>query len=177
MKAADLKTCWLFHDCGFEKSTIDTRFVDIPFSLEPYVSAEPQEWCRWPYRANRKGCPNFGEKPGCPPRGIIERFDTSYILLVHQFDLGAHAARMREKHPQWSDRQCRCLLYWQPRARKQFRKWVERTTSPAHIIIWNPEAHGVNLFRLCAALDVPLQWPPIDTVTLLALKTVWRLKL
>lgn len=65
-----------------------------------------------------------------------------------EFDLQAHALSMKKKHPEWSDRQCRCVLYWQGKSRKQLK---ERTQAAvAHLgtdaVSTCPEAMGVNVF-------------------------------
>lgn len=120
------------------------------------------EWCRLPYPGHPKGCPNYGETDRCPPLAphVTEVFDLEKPLyFVHsEFDLEAHAARMKEKHPNWSERQCRCVLYWQGTSRKQMKERVElarwnlRTTNDTAC----PEGLGVNVFATArlAGLDL-----------------------
>mgnify|MGYP006303642661 CR=1 FL=1 len=126
------------------------------------LSGKTGSWCTLPYPGHPKGCPNYGKKPSCPPNAppVRERFDLARPLyLVHSgFDLAAHAAAMKEKHSGWSDRQCRCLLYWQPKSRKQLRERVLRAAAitGAREMTDCPEAMGVNVFATAAVSGLKL---------------------
>ena len=126
------------------------------------VSEKTGEWCKLPYPNHPKGCPNYGKKATCPPQAprLHHYFDVSRPMsLVHsEFDLEKHAKRMRTEHPQWSERQCRCLLYWQPTSRKQMRA---RTSAAMWTIGCNaktecPEAMGLNVFATAAVSGLKL---------------------
>ena len=130
--------------------------MNLPSHIYPVkrlvVSKHVGRWCRLPYPGHPHGCPNFGKAAKCPPQApaVRDYFDLSKPLyLVHStFDLTAHAAGMKERHPGWSDRQCRCVLYWQPTSRKQLKhRFVEAAgilgTDASTMI---PEAMGVNVY-------------------------------
>lgn len=110
------------------------------------------EWCKLKYPGHNKGCPNYGKTDRCPPecKPVSDYFDLSKPLyLVHsEFDLDSHAARMKDKHPKWSDRQCRCVLYWQPRSRKQLKERIATAlfSLPVNFVATTPEAMGVNVY-------------------------------
>ena len=116
------------------------------------ISKKVGEWCRIPYPGHLKGCPNYGKAERCPPQApsVGDYFDLSHQLyLVHSlFSLSRHQDRMKALHPLWTDRQCRCVLYWQPKSRKTLK---ERVASALHQLALNastmvPEAMGVNVY-------------------------------
>ena len=109
-------------------------------------------WCRLPYPGHPQGCPNYGRRAKCPPHAprVDAVFDLAKpLFLVHSvFQLEAHAHVMKVLHPEWSERQCRCVLYWQEKSRAELRARIRiawrllRTTACAEI----PEALGVNVY-------------------------------
>ena len=109
-------------------------------------------WCRLPYPNHKTDCPNYGKNKWCPPQApmVDEYFELSKPLyIVHsEFDFYGHVEKMRAKHPEWSDRQCACVLYWQGTSRKQMKERVARamwelgTNASASC----PEAMGVNVY-------------------------------
>ncbi len=135
--------------------------------VRPIVSPQTWQWCRRSYPLHPQGCPNYNKKEGCPPNSpmlgqVISQWDEVYAIF-NVFDFGAHVQRMKEKHPNWSDRQSHCCLYWQPKARKQLRAKIAKFKeqySGFHII-QNPEAHGVNLTATMREVGIELEWPPI----------------
>lgn len=124
------------------------------------------DWCMRPYPRHPRGCPNFGKKDGCPPDMplLAEALDCQEPAwaIYNVFPIGEHAARMRAKHPEWSDAQVYCCLYWQPRARKQLRAHIKEFMQQHRglRLIGNPEAHGVNLAETMANAGIDLEWPP-----------------
>lgn len=86
--------------------------------------------------------------------------------VVNEFDLAGHMSRMAAKHPQWSDRQLRCVLYWQGTARKQLRIKVAEALKglPWYTDTWCPEGMGVNVTATMEAVGVTLEWPPEQIV-------------
>jgi len=114
-----------------------------------------RELCTLPYPNHPKGCPMVGKKNICPPFApyVIDFFDlTKSIYIVHsEFDLESHAAEMKKRHPHWSDRQARCLLYWQGKSRKQLKERVTwaMMKKNADKVTYCPEAMGVNVFVTC----------------------------
>jgi len=116
------------------------------------TSKDTGKWCLLPYPGHPRGCPNYGKKEHCPPRApaIENYFNTARpLFFVHsEFDLEKHVSKMRDKHPKWSGRQLKCVLYWQGTSRKQLK---ERTKEAAHIFGTNaftfiPEAMGLNVY-------------------------------
>jgi len=122
--------------------------------------------CVKPYPNHPKGCPNFHVKSGCPPtcKKISETIDLSkpVYVIFNIFDFASHIAKMKEKHPSWTDRQLRCCLCWQPKARKQLRAEIREFLRKHrdYIIISTPEAQGVNIAASMASIGHILEWPP-----------------
>jgi len=70
---------------------------------------------------------------------------------------------MQKIHPDWSNWQLTCCLYWQPKARKMLAIEIEkfRLIHPDFIIIKVPEATGINLTETMKRIGEILEWPPL----------------
>jgi len=132
------------------------------------VSTPPERLCALPYPGHPKGCPNLGERDICPPTASTLT-SGRYILVGVQFNLSRWAARMRVKHPEWSDRQCRCCLYWQGTVRRDLRETIQALNLPEPEADYCPEAGGADITEMMKNLGHPLEWPPIDSVWKIAL--------
>jgi len=108
------------------------------------------EWCQIPYPNHPNGCPNYG-RSGCPPtqhlRDVIDVTRPLYFVYS-EFDLARHIATMRWRHPEWSERQLRNVLYWQGTSRRQLRERVSvaQYETGTEVALYCPEAHGVNVY-------------------------------
>lgn len=124
--------------------------------------------CCHQYYNHPLGCPNYDKKPGCPPKAKI--FDKVYDMsqpiyaIYNTFDLASHIAKMREKHPRWSDRQLKCCLYWQGTARKRLKEQIRlfRLGHSEFSVCKTPEAMGVNLTQTMINVGIELEWPPVN---------------
>lgn len=145
------------------------------------VQKRVQEWCALPYPDHPKGCPNIGhttlrtgKKEPCPPHApmIREVFDLTkpHWFFVERFDLGAHVNRMREKHPDRTIRQARCVLCWQNKPRAALKRQCEEFVRWVPYVTYTlcPEAMGVNVFRTCHRHRLMMRRNPRDTVYLVA---------
>lgn len=143
--------------------------------LRAVVDPAVRGLCARPYPGHPRGCPNFKVKPGCPPGAPpVERVFAAGAPLwavVNEFDLGAHVARMRARHPGWSDRQLRCCLYWQGTARRQLEDKIAalRAARPGLVVARCPEALGVNVTATLRLAGIDLEWPPVTIVRQVAL--------
>lgn len=133
-----------------------------------------QELCSRRYANHPKGCPNYDKKIGCPPNKplineILDFNKPAYIIYV-EFDIAEHARNIKLKHPDWSERQVYCCLYWQPKARKILRgEEAKMINNKIEKIVTSPEAHGVNLDLLMRKIEIRLEWPPRQTARLISL--------
>jgi len=143
---------------AFEQSSNMPPWI-IPIKRIVYLVQDSIFWCARPYPNHPKGCPNYNKKTRCPPfvRRLDETMNGKYI--VHsEFSLKAHAEKMKVRHPAWTDRQCRNLLYWQGTSRKQLKERVKaamRLTN-SNKAAFIPEAQGVNVFATCAIAGLRL---------------------
>ncbi len=115
-------------------------------------------WCQAKYPNHKDGCPNF---PKCiASRGDFKDFgnDFSWYAVIEKFDLQAHAERMKEKHPHWTERQCRNLLYWQGGVRKRLTVKALKEHDPHKgMFLSIPEAHGINVFETMALVGINIE--------------------
>ena len=125
------------------------------------------KWCKLPYPNNKNGCPNYGKKD-CPPKASLFEniISPPFKLVAIRFKIEEHAKRMKEKHPDWSDKQARCVLYWQKGVDKKLKQECEEIADN-NIILYKPEAHGINLFATCKNIGLVLKKNPQ--------KIVWKM--
>ena len=127
------------------------------------LSHKTGDWCRLPYANHPKGCPNYEQKPRCPPKAswLPKVVDVNRpLFLVHsEFSLRDHVSKMRAKHPGWSERQLRNVLYWQATSRKQLKERVAfaKMYTFATMIFYCPEAHGLNVYATCKKSGLNLE--------------------
>ncbi|MDD3102408.1 MAG: hypothetical protein PHE59_04670 [Patescibacteria group bacterium] len=140
-----------------------------------------QFMCCCSYYKHPHGCPNFGKKSDCPPNlPLITKvfdFGQKIYLIYTEFDLAAHAERMLKMHPDWSEHQIYCVLYWQSKARV-FQRKEEGMAIKQHgleYICRSPEAHGVNITELMKTQGIVLEWPPRKITRLVSLGG-WKIK-
>lgn len=150
------------------------------------IDLRTREWCKMPYPDHPNGCPNYNKKDTCPPKAplINEHFDLNqpHWFAIISYNITEHAAILKEKHPDWSDKQCRCCLYWQNTARKQLREIIKDFLKERNFVsnfseidfgkldyTLIPEAMGVNVFRTCHRIGIHIKKNPIDFVHKVAL--------
>jgi len=131
--------------------------------------------CVRPYPLHPKGCPNVGKCDRCPPDAPLfdEVYDISSPIyaVVNEFDLAGHVARMAAKNPAWSDRQLKCVLYWQNTARKQLSEKIEVALAalPGYTATGCPEGMGVDVTATLSQVGIILEWPPVRVARHVAL--------
>jgi predicted metal-binding protein len=154
----------IIHPCGFMPTCL--------ICLHPCWS--PIELCKMPYYDKPDGCPNYGKRPDCPPNTPFfdEVYDTDDVIFVGcQFDFKNYLEGMKQKHPTWSDRQLRNVIYWQGQAKKVLTAEIEKRLPyfRGFQICFNPEAMGVSIAETCRRMGVNLEFPPINKVWKIAL--------
>jgi predicted metal-binding protein len=138
------------------------------------INWKAREWCKLPYPGHPYGCPNYGHKPSCPPQApLIHNFiniSKPMYLVAVDFDLASHMDSMKSLHPAWSDRQAKCVLYWQPRVNKQLRDVARLTVGDSGMVYTTcPEAMGVNVIATAQKVGIPIKTQPTDIVYKIAL--------
>lgn len=139
----------------------------MPYVLvTPVINLKCKGYCKLPYPGHKNGCPNFDHKLGCPPNTLnidqIIDFSKPIYIIYNSFNLHEHVKKMNDKHPNWSERQLKCCLYWQPKARKQLKEEVIKFLKefPEYTIVKCPEANGVDLTETMKNVGINLEWPP-----------------
>lgn len=140
------------------------------------INPKTQEWCCLPYPDHLNGCPKYDCSEKCPPGyhliGQVLDIEKPIYIVAIRFNLGAQSRRMKTLHPDWTDRQCRCLLYWQGTVNKRLKQEVNKVLvnkKLGNIVEFNPEGAGVNVTLTCFYSDIKLEWPPRKYVYKLAL--------
>ena len=86
-------------------------------------------------------------------------------LVVEPFDLSSHITRMLAKHPNWSDRQARCVLYWQNGVNKRLAKACQEFVCGKDLVYTIcPEAMGVDVIHTAGNAGLPIRPLPVDWV-------------
>ena len=153
-----------------EPKAVSKAPVVVVEPVAPVIDPAVRNVCRAPYPGHPRGCPNWGRE-GCPPGArpphkLID-LDDEVLLVAVSFNPAGHAAEMRRRHPRWSDRQCRNLLYWQGRVKKQLREAAQavlESRGSGFRSVDCPEACGVNMTETAAQAGIRLKWPPRQTV-------------
>jgi hypothetical protein len=138
-------------------------------------------FCAHPYEGHPHGCPNWPQCPNDEDRFTLQELkdiEAKYdkFAIVEEFDLKAHAQAMKLKHPTWSERQCRCLLYWQNGVRKRLlTKAMDFLfkSNRSSILLSIPEASGINVFATMEKAGIIIEKHP-NTVKKVML--VWNYK-
>ncbi len=126
------------------------------------------KWCCSPYPDHPRGCPNF-RAGSCQCVNVVFNFEDirgkrRWFAIVEEFNLKAHAEKMKLKHPDWSERQCRNLLYWQGSVRKRLKEKIEKFDPNihewGHTYLLLPEAHGVEVFETMRRVGIIIERNP-----------------
>ena len=138
------------------------------------INHDARKWCILPYPDHPKGCPNYNKKWDCPPQVMYINDwigDTKRLRFVSvSFNLQEHADTMLLRHPNWSQRQTRCLLYWHPKVNKELRSLVQSVAiDNLNGVTYCPEAMGVDVIKTAQSVGIPIEAPPKDIVHKIAL--------
>jgi predicted metal-binding protein len=133
--------------------------------IDLVIDNRAREWCLLPYPDHPKGCPNYNQKAECPPLApVIKDFidlKKKKWFLVAKFNLQAQEDRMIVKHPDWSKRQARCVLYWQGSVRKQLTDACKELILNTNLVFTLiPEAMGVQVIKTAKKLKIPIETRP-----------------
>jgi len=111
------------------------------------IKARDGTWCTLSYPGHPKGCKNFPQCPTKYPDFKSIEHKYKWFAVMVEFNLKHFAEQMRIKHPNMTENQSRCLLYWQPRVRKQLKQkaYVNAYKFNGDIVLEIPEACGVNV--------------------------------
>lgn len=127
---------------------------------------QAKKWCALPYPNHPKGCPKDVKKCSRGGYYITDVLDLQqpHYFIYSEFNLAAHMARMLRRHPHWTERQQRNVLYWQSASRKQLK---DRVTTALRLtrcgsVTTCPESYGVNVYATARNSGLILE--PIKTL-------------
>ncbi len=132
-------------------------------------------WCQLPYPGHPEGCPNHGEKSHCPPSSPVAHdfFDLNkrHWFLITEFDFASYIQIMQIRHPEWSERRLRCVLYWQNQVRTIQRQQITtfRQYHPNTVFTQLPEAMHLNILLTLRHLKIDFETKPKKKVLKIAL--------
>jgi len=135
--------------------------------VKPRIDIRVRKLCIRPYYNHSRGCPNYNKKKGCPPNSPVLtkvlNLNKPIYVIWNAFNFHKHCRRMRYLHPMWSKYQVRCCLYWQGKARKHLRNEIDwfKQAHPHYIVLYPPEAYGVNVTETMRRIGIKLEWPPV----------------
>lgn len=137
--------------------------------VHPVVDHSVRGLCPRPYPGHPKGCPNFGQKDGCPPMApMIENvldLEKPVFLVAVSYDLAGHVAEMGERHPGWTAKQRANCLYWQGAVRARLFETARHEAYERDLIVVKcPEANGIDMTATFEDAWIILEWPPKKTV-------------
>jgi len=138
-------------------------------------------WCALQYPGHPKGCPNYpkcrhSQRKKLTAAEVFDLEKPMYICYA-TFDLADHARRMKIRHPNWSERQCRNLLYWQRRVDKRVVRLASDFIKKEDLrgYYWLSEGFGVNVYATCRNAGLKLeQIRHISIVRKLVILAKWR---
>ncbi len=151
--------------------TLDLLHVTFPLAtifdtLCLEKKASDGTWCTAPYPGHKKGCPNYGQRPQCPPQAphFLELYlERPYWLVRETFNLKAWERKQRKKWPDWSKKQCRNSRHWQGGVNSRLKKRAKllaKLLPGGHEVLEIPEANGVDVFSVCEHLGLTLKRNP-----------------
>jgi predicted metal-binding protein len=133
-----------------------------------------------PYPQHKKGCPNYGKGKLCPPNSpafTIENLKQykTLVLMYADFNFRAYKEKMRASHPDWSEKQLGCCLYWQKPVKILLKNHLETLKDKPDFILgcgsgfvecYSMESVGLNVIDMLYKLDIDFEVKPVNKVVL-----------
>lgn len=141
------------------------------------------QWCQLPYSEHKKGCPNYGKGLLCPPkspfyRDIVKNWQC-FSVVYAVIDLKGYKDEMRISHPNWSEKQLSCVLYWQRRVKVKLRSEVDKICNIGNDLVlgcgsgfgdcYSMESVGINVIQTLKNNNIEIDVKPINRVVLVSL--------
>jgi len=129
------------------------------------ISEKYQCLCLARSNSFRNGCPNYGNKKGCPPRNLFNEdynLNEPLYLISTDLELTEHTNRIRSAHPDWTEKAVYNSRYWQATARKLHEIEIQQFLKQhvGYVIERSPEGSGIDVDGLCKQIGIVLEWPP-----------------
>ncbi|MBD3228697.1 MAG: hypothetical protein GF329_10980 [Candidatus Lokiarchaeota archaeon] len=171
-----------------------TEIKTIEISPDSIIfTKKTRKWCLLPYPNHPRGCPNYNKNPLCPPfaeflEEKVKKFNYFYLIYA-VFNFREYTRKMMKRHPTWTERQARNLLYWQNSIKKMIRDHLKRILHENSNLefyllgcgsgfndksfkqekIYSMEAAGINVFSVLKNNDISFEIKPKNRVILTTL--------
>ena len=145
---------------------------------------EVLDLCAYPYPNHPKGCPNQEKCCSSPYFDILEPFKYYYLLYL-VFNYKKYKELRREEHPEWTENQTKCVLYWQNSLKRLIKDYLEdlyKEGNHFYIIgcgsgfklsfqnkVFSMESMGINVFSTLKRNGIGFEVKPRDKVLLVNL--------
>lgn len=96
-------------------------------------------------------------------------------LIIAKFDFEKYIHLMQQKNPNWSQKQIRCVLYWQSQIKKILKKEIQKyhpdlvLSCGSGIGTYSMEAVGIDVMNSLKKLNFPIEIKPQHYVHLVCL--------
>lgn len=154
---------------------VPTRSYSLNITGKLCLDKRVGQWCQLPYPDHPLGCPNYGKRNACPPYApsVHDFFDLTkrHWFLITEFPFSLYIEEMRSKHPSWSEKRLRCLLYWQGHIRKVQHQRIDAFRGQFQDTLFSllPEAMSINIFKTLRYSGVDIEVKPQRKVLKVAL--------
>lgn len=144
-----------------------------------FFTLKTKEWCKLPYPNHKNGCPNYNKSPFCPPNSPyykekIKKYK-NLKLVIASFDFHQYKTKMKQIHPNWTNRQLGNVLYWQSQVKKKLKEYISKL-KPDLILgcgsglgTYSIESVGINIIRSLIHLKIEIQVKPKEYIKLICL--------
>jgi len=150
---------------------IGRRFVLLG-PVEPLMLECRRHECKKAYPGYKRGCPNYGKRPDCPPLAphFADLYHGQVRIVACVFDFAQYFRWRQSLRSTWTAKALRNPRHWQGHLRSAMNKHLKTMTlKDDEEFILNPEAQGIDVTATCAAAGLQLEWPPINNVCRVAM--------
>jgi len=137
-------------------------------------------FCKRPYPNHPNGCPNYNPNynPFCPPNTkLFEKKYDKYLIVYAKLNFKGYVNNRLKDHPDWTDKQAKCVLYWQGSVKKLLKIHLKKYSGIYELygcgsgFNGSPsmEAVGINVFSTMKLNGIKLELHPSNYVYLVCL--------
>ena len=146
------------------------KFICKPVQFESIVWAEQiKRLCRISYIDHPEGCPNCGD-PKCRDapfmRETVRKYPYLYLGLA-VVDFKKYLDMMRRKHTDWSEKQIKCVMWYQKQVKSHFYQYMKQRAHGKYLLLgcgsgfgdglYSMEACGIYVWGLFENLKLPYE--------------------
>ena len=150
---------------------------------------EIEDLCYRSYPNHKKGCPNIDKcyHLNIPNFEIISEYGkyNHFYLIYAKFDFKQYKKLRKKEHSNWSEKQVKCVLYWQKSVKKLLSEFINLlilTKQNNYILgcgsglninfqkrVGSMENSNINVFSTCKLNNIKLEINPENVIYLVCL--------